>query len=372
MRPDIQSVKRCVVKIGSALLTADGRGLDYGAIALWADQMAALQARGVQIILVSSGAIAEGMVRLGWKSRPQEVHRLQAAAAVGQAGLAYAWERAFETNGLRSAQVLLTHDDLAGRRRYLNARATLNTLIDVGAIPFINENDTVTTDEIKLGDNDNLAALVASLVGAELVMILTDQPGLFSADPRKNPNAELIPYAEAMDTALDAVAGDSKGVLGSGGMATKLSAARRAARAGAATIIASGREEQVLSRLFAGEQLGTYLAPLESPMLARKHWLANQLQSRGQLVLDAGAAKRIRGGQSSLLPVGVVSASGRFRRGEMVSLLDESGQELARGLVNYDVDDTRRILGVPSAQIAAVLGFTEGDELVHRDNMVMS
>ncbi|MDH4571078.1 glutamate 5-kinase [Salinicola acroporae] len=366
----LEGARRVVVKIGSALLTNDGRGLDDAAIGGWVDQMAELHRRGVEVVLVSSGSIAEGMVRLGWHARPTAVHELQAAAAVGQSGLSQCYETHFARHDLRSAQVLLTHDDLSNRKRYLNARSALRTLVQLGVIPVINENDTVVTDEIRFGDNDTLGALVANLLEADALLILTDQEGLFDADPRHHADARLIDEARADDPGLDAVAGGG-GVLGRGGMATKLRAARLAARSGAVTAIASGRQAAVLNRLLEGESLGTLLYPDHAPLAARKRWLAGQLQVRGTLTLDAGAVKVLRGQGSSLLPVGVKQVEGSFRRGDMVVCVDERGVRVAKGLVNYSSADAARLVGQPSQRIAEILGYMEAPELIHRDNLVV-
>ncbi|SDT89546.1 glutamate 5-kinase [Pseudomonas pohangensis] len=371
MREKVSGARRWVVKIGSALLTADGRGLDQQAMAVWVEQMVALHAAGIELVLVSSGAVAAGMSRLGWKVRPNAIHELQAAAAVGQMGLVQAWESSFARHGRHTAQILLTHDDLADRKRYLNARTTLRTLIELGVIPVINENDTVVTDEIRFGDNDTLAALVANLVEAELLVILTDRDGMFEADPRHNPEAALIFEARADDPALDAVAGSAGGALGRGGMQTKLRAARLAARSGAYTMIVGGRIERVLDRLRAGERLGTLLAPERGLLAARKQWLAGQLQTRGRLVLDDGAVKAVLKDHKSLLPVGVTAVEGNFRRGEMVVCLAPDGREVARGLVNYSAVDTRKIAGQGSAAIESLLGYVDEPELVHRDNLIV-
>ncbi|QTF92470.1 glutamate 5-kinase [Halomonas sp. BM-2019] len=369
-REALVGARRVVVKIGSALLTNDGRGLDEAAIGGWVDQIAVLHKRGVEVVLVSSGAVAAGMVRLGWQARPSAVHELQAAAAVGQNGLTECYEGHFARHGLLTAQVLLTHDDLSNRKRYLNARSALRTLVDLRVVPVINENDTVVTDEIRFGDNDTLGALVANLLEADALVILTDQEGLFDADPRHNPRARLISEGRADDPALAAVAGGG-GALGRGGMTTKLRAAHLAARSGAFTVIASGRQPEVLNRLMAGERLGTLLRPDQAPMAARKRWLAGQLQVRGTLTLDPGAVKVLRGSGSSLLAVGVKAVAGQFRRGDMVLCVDEAGHRVAKGLVNYGADDAARILGKPSHQIEAILGFVEAPELIHRDNLVV-
>ena len=365
------SRQRWVIKIGSALLTNDGQGLDCALMQAWVDRMVALREQGVDIVVVSSGAVAEGMTRLGWSSRPDSIHELQAAAAVGQMGLVQAWESRFQKHGLATAQVLLTHDDLSDRKRYLNARSTLLTLLGFGAVPVVNENDTVVTDEIRFGDNDTLAALVANLVEAERLVILTDQEGLFDADPRHNPDASLIREARASDPAIVAVAGEG-GALGRGGMATKVRAGKLAARSGAHTTIASGRSPDVLLELLAGKQPGTTLLPDTASMQnARKQWLAGHLQMRGSVVLDAGAVARVRDGGSSLLPVGVLAVKGAFSRGEMVACETEQGERIACGLVNYDAQDASRICGKKSAEIASELGYMNEKELIHRDNMVV-
>ncbi len=370
MRDKVTGARRWVVKIGSALLTADGRGLDQAAMAVWVEQMIRLSAAGVELVLVSSGAVAAGMSQLGWSVRPKAVHELQAAAAVGQMGLVRAWESSFALHGRHAAQILLTHDDLSDRTRYLNARSTLRTLIDLAVIPVINENDTVVTDEIRFGDNDTLAALVANLVEADLLVILTDRDGMFDADPRFKPDALLISEARADDPLLDNVAGGSGGALGRGGMQTKLRAARLAARSGAHTVIVGGRIEQVLARLKAGERLGTLLSPERTRHAARKQWLAGHLQMRGCLTLDAGAVNALRQG-CSLLPVGVKSVEGSFRRGEMVVCVGPDGLEVARGLINYTALEAQRILGQSTDEIEQMLGYIGEPEMIHRDNMIV-
>ena len=371
MRDKVTGARRWVVKIGSALLTADGKGLDRAAMDVWVRQMVALRQSGAELVLVSSGAVAAGMNRLGWSERPKAMHELQAAAAVGQMSLIRAWESSFAEHGLQTAQILVTHDDLSDRKRYLNARTTLRTLVDLGVIPVINENDTVVTDEIRFGDNDTLAALVANLVEADLLVILTDRDGMYEADPRKNPDAKLIHEARADDPQLDAMAGGSAGALGRGGMQTKLRAARVAARSGAHTVIVGGRIESVLDRLKAGERLGTLLSPEQSRHAARKQWLAGHLQMRGSLTLDAGAVRALRDGHRSLLPVGVKALSGNFRRGEMVVCVSPEGDEVARGLVNYSAAETQKIIGHPTPDIEQLLGYIDGPELIHRDNLVL-
>ncbi len=362
--------RRCVVKIGSALLTNNGLGLDTAAITGWVEQIAQLRARGIEVVLVSSGAVAAGMQRLGFSSRPHALHELQALAAVGQMGLVQLYESLFQRHGIHTAQVLLTHDDLANRERYLNARSTLSTLLTLGVVPVINENDTVATEEIRFGDNDTLAALVANLIEAELLVILTDQTGLFNKDPRQHPDAVLVQEGEAGDPRLLEMAGGT-GFLGRGGMRTKLLAADKAQRSGAATVIVWGREPEALSRLLAGEQIGTCLRPSQGRIAARKQWLAGQLQIRGKLTLDDGAVKVLRQAGRSLLPVGVKKVEGQFARGEVVACHDLAGHEVARGLVNYSAEEAARIVGQPSDRIEAILGYVDEPELIHRDNMVL-
>ncbi len=371
-RQRLSTAKRWVVKIGSALLTDDGRGLARARMEDWVRQMALLRQQGMEIVLVSSGSVAEGMKRLGMQQRPQQLHLLQAAAAVGQMGLVQAYEACFQRHGLYTAQVLLTHDDLSDRKRYLNARSTIEALLELGAVPIINENDTVVTDEIRFGDNDTLGALVTNLVDADALIILTDQLGMFEADPRKQPDARLISEMAADDAQLDAMAGGNSGVLGRGGMLTKLRAARLASRSGANTVIVGGRIDDVLVRLRAGETLGTLLLAKTSRQIARKQWLAGHLQTRGQLTLDEGAVAVLQRGGKSLLPIGVTQVKGDFRRGEMVSCVGPNGEEVARGLVNYGVEDAVRILQTPSHRISEVLGFCHEPELIHRDNLVLT
>ena len=367
----ITEARRLVIKVGSALVTNDGRGLDRDAIGRWVEQMAVLRGLGKQLILVSSGAIAEGMQRLGWSRRPHEIHELQAAAAVGQMGLAQVYETSFGRHGIGTAQILLTHADLADRVRYLNARSTLFTLMRLGIVPIINENDTVVTDEIKFGDNDTLGALVTNLVDGDALVILTDQSGLYTADPRKDPAATLVGTGRAGDVALEAMAGGAGSSLGRGGMLTKIIAAKRAATSGAHTVIASGREPEVLVRLARGEHLGTHLLAPTPTLSARKQWMADHLQLAGRLVLDAGAARALASGGRSLLPIGVTEVTGEFGRGEVVSCVDPEGREIARGMVNYGSSEARRIARRPSAEIEGILGYVEETELIHRDNLVL-
>jgi glutamate 5-kinase len=362
---------RLVVKVGSSLVTNQGHGLDHEALARWAEQIAELKRRKREVLLVSSGAIAEGMQRLGWKRRPRQLHHLQAAAAVGQMGLVQAYETCFRTHGLHAAQILLTHEDLADRRRYLNARSTLRSLLELDTIPVINENDTVAIDEIKFGDNDTLGALVTNLVEADALVILTDQPGLYDKDPRKHADAAFVPEAQAGDPRLEEMAGGAGSHIGSGGMITKIRAAKRAARSGAHTIIASGREENVLVRLASGEHIGTQLIAQTMTIAARKQWLADHLQVRGRLTLDAGAVHALIQDGKSLLPIGVHDAAGDFDRGEVVSCFDGNGREIARGLINYNAQETRKILRTPSHEIEARLGYIDEPELIHRDNLVL-
>ncbi len=367
----VAGARRIVVKVGSSLVTNDGRGLDHAAVARWAAEIAALVKTGREVVLVSSGAIAEGMQRLGWATRPSAIHELQAAAAVGQMGLVQAYETAFAQYGLHTAQILLTHEDLADRRRYLNARSTLRTLVALGVIPIINENDTVTTDEIRFGDNDTLGALVTNLIEADVLVLLTDQQGLYTADPRRDPTATLVRTARAGDPALEAMAGGAGSSIGKGGMLTNVLAAKRAARSGAATIVACGREPDVLTRLAAGEAVGTAFLAETQTLAARKQWLADHVQLAGRVVLDAGAVRALASEGKSLLPIGVVAVDGDFERGEVVGCFTADGREVARGLVNYGADDARRILRKPSSQIEAILGWVDEPELIHRDNLVL-
>lgn len=368
---ELLNAKRWVIKVGSSLVTDNGRVLNLAAIDHWADQIAALQKLGKEIVLVSSGAVAEGMRRLGWKKRPHALHELQAAAAVGQMGLVQAYESSFQRHNIHTAQILLTHEEIKNRQQYLNAKSTLRTLITLGVIPVINENDTVATEEIKLGDNDNLAAMVANLVEADLLVILTDQEGLYDKDPRTHKDAQLIRRTSADDQGLDAMAGGSPGEFGRGGMVTKIQAARRAARSGTMTIIASGRQDKVLQCLAQGDGLGTLLIPEQKPLAARKQWLAGQLQVRGKLVLDQGAVKVLRTEGKSLLPVGVKLVEGDFRRGDLVVCVGPDGSEVARGLVNYDALETARIMGKATREIESILGYIDEPELIHRDDLVL-
>jgi glutamate 5-kinase len=370
MRASIRNARRLVVKVGSALVTNSGAGLANEALAEWARQIAELRREGREVALVSSGAIAAGMQRLGWAIRPHSMHELQAAAAVGQMGLAQAYESVFSRHGLGTAQVLLTHDDLADRNRYLNARATLTTLLELGIVPIINENDTVVTDEIKFGDNDTLGALVANLIEAECLIILTDQAGLFTSDPRRDPNASLVHEGRAEDPALQAMAGGAGSGIAKGGMITKVRAAQRAARSGAHTLIASGREADALIRLARGEDLGTLLVASATPLAARKQWLADHLQLAGSVVLDDGAVGALRAGRS-LLPVGVAAVEGNFERGAVVACRALDRSEIARGLINYASPEARRIAGHTSSEIESILGYVDEPELIHRDNMVL-
>lgn len=373
MNRDIaKEAKRWVIKIGSALLTNDGAGLDRKAIDSWVEQIAALLAEGKEVVLVSSGAIAEGVVRLDWKTRPDSIHELQAAAAVGQMGLIQAYESSFMRFDHHTAQILLDHDDMASRQRYLNARGVLQTLMGLGVVPIVNENDTVVTDEIRFGDNDSLAALVANLIDADMLVILTDKDGLFDANPDSNPDAKLISQAMATDSSLDALAGGSSGTLGRGGMVTKLQAARLAARSGCNTLIVGGRNPNILHQVAAGETIGTLLSATQKPLAARKQWLAGQLQVKGKLILDAGAVKVLTQQGRSLLAVGVSGVGGTFTRGELVSCVDSNGVEVARGLVNYNSDEAGRIKGQSTESISEILGYREDDELIHRDNLVVS
>jgi glutamate 5-kinase len=369
-RHKLKQARRWVVKIGSALLTANGQGLDQQAMRSWVAQMVALTEQGIELVLVSSGAVAEGMVRMGLSGRPESLHDLQACAAIGQMGLVQAYESHFREHGRQSAQILLTHEDLSDRQRYLNARSTLMTLINWRVIPVINENDTVATDEIRFGDNDTLAALVANLVEAEALIILTDQDGMFDRDPRHDSSATLLPEVRAMDETLFAMAGGG-GALGRGGMITKVRAARFAARSGCATVIASGRSENILQRLALGETLGTLLLPDDDRFTARKQWLASHLQTAGRVVLDVGAVKAIVEQGRSLLPVGIKVVEGDFGRGEVVECVDESGKQIALGLANYNAAEAKLIIGQSSDKILSLIGYINDEEFMHRDNMAV-
>ncbi|MEO6421569.1 MAG: glutamate 5-kinase [Candidatus Nitrotoga sp.] len=371
MNTILTQCKRIVVKVGSSLVTNQGEGLDLSAIRNWAQQVATLRKSGHKVVLVSSGAIAEGMQRLGWKQRPSAVHELQAAAAVGQMGLIQVYESCFSAHGLHTAQVLLTNADLADRERYHNARSTLCTLLTLGVIPIINENDTVVTDEIKFGDNDTLGALVTNLIEADALIILTDQIGLYTADPRKDPNATLISLAQAGDEKLEAMAGGAGSHIGSGGMLTKVLAAKLAALSGAHTVIASGHEIEVLPRLMCGNSIGTLLEAQPLPLNARKQCLADHLQISGQVTLDASAENGLRNEGNSLLPAHITKVSGEFERGTVVAVINTKGQDVARGLINYNATETRQIAGHPSNEIEFLLGYVDEPELIHRDNLIL-
>jgi glutamate 5-kinase len=371
MSEALKSARRIVVKVGSSLVTNEGRGLDADAVGNWCRQLATLAAQGREVVMVSSGAIAEGMKRLGWIARPKPLHELQAAAAVGQMGLAQLYESKLREHGVGSAQVLLTHADLADRERYLNARSTLLTLLSLKVVPVINENDTVVNDEIKFGDNDTLGALVANLIEADALIILTDQHGLYSEDPRKNPQASLIDTADAGDPALERMAGGAGSSIGRGGMITKILAAKRAASSGANTVIAWGREPDVLLRLCAGDAIGTALLAPTQKMAARKQWMVDHLKLRGAVVIDAGAVLKLRDGGKSLLPIGMVEVQGEFHRGDVIAVLDPTSVEVARGLANYASSEARLIVKKQSAEFEKILGFSGEPEMIHRDNMVI-
>ncbi len=370
-RQTLTTAKTWVIKIGSSLLTDDGKGLNRERMGAWVKQVAAFCEAGISVVLVSSGAVAEGVLRLGLKGRPTAIHDQQAAAAVGQMGLIQAYESEFQKFGLHTAQILLTHDDLSNRKRYLNARTTLKTLLDLGVVPVINENDTVVTDEICFGDNDTLAGLVSNLINADVMVILTDQEGLYESDPRGNPDAKLVDEAHSNDDSLFGFAGTGVGELGRGGMLTKVKAARLAARSGTYTCIASGRRPEVLEKLLAGDQIGTLLLPERSPLAARKQWLASHLKVKGTLVLDDGAVNVLKNSGKSLLPVGIKSCTGHFQRGEVVSCVDEKGSPVARGLVNYPSEEAVKIIGKSSDEIFNLLGYDGDHELIHRDNLVL-
>ncbi|VWX57993.1 Glutamate 5-kinase [Burkholderiales bacterium 8X] len=367
----LKDARRLVVKVGSSLVTDEGRGLDAEAIGEWCRQLATLVREGREVVMVSSGAIAEGMKRLGWRSRPHEIHELQAAAAVGQMGLAQMYESKLRANGMGSAQVLLTHADLADRERYLNARSTLVTLLRLGVVPVINENDTVVNDEIKFGDNDTLGALVANLVEADALIILTDQKGLYTADPRKDANARFVDEAAAGDPKLEEMAGGAGSSIGRGGMITKILAAKRAAGSGASTVIAWGRENDALLRLCRGEAIGTLLVAQTAKHTARKRWMADHLQLRGAVTVDAGAAAKVLGEGKSLLPIGMTGVDGDFSRGDVIAVRDLHGAELARGLANYSSVEARMLCRKPSSEFERLLGYVAEPEMVHRDNMVL-
>ena len=368
----LRDARRIVVKVGSSLVTNEGRGLDEQAIGEWCRQLSALVRDGREVIMVSSGAIAEGMKRLGWTTRPQELHELQAAAAVGQMGLAHMYETKLRENGLGSAQVLLTHADLADRERYLNARSTLLTLLTHGVLPVINENDTVVNDEIKFGDNDTLGALVANLVEADALIILTDQKGLYTADPRRDPSATFVHEARAGDAKLEEMAGGAGSSIGKGGMITKILAAKRAAGSGASTVIAWGREPDALVRLSQGEAIGTLLVAQTQKQQARKQWMADHLQLRGSVTIDEGAVNKLKSEGSSLLPIGMTGVDGDFSRGEVIAITDKDGQEVARGLANYAAAEARLLCRKPSSQMSELLGYAAEPEMVHRDNLVLT
>jgi len=363
--------KKVVVKIGSALITAGGKGLDRGMISAWADQMAQLRAAGVDVVLVSSGSIAEGITRLGLKTRPKSISELQATASVGQMGLVQAYEECFQAHGINSAQILLTHADLSNRQRYLNARTTLRTLLEFGTVPVVNENDSVSNEEIRFGDNDTLGALVANLVEADLLIVLTDQEGLFDADPTANPDAKLIEHADARDPRLVDYAGPSSGDLGRGGMQTKVSAAQLATRSGTHTVICSGNTKNVITRIVQGEALGSFLEASEGHLAARKQWLAGHMRCAGELRLDEGAVDVLVNKNASLLPIGVKAVSGVFNRGEVVACLAPDGTEIARGLVNYPSDECKQIIGKASKQIPEILGYQDDPELINRENLIL-
>lgn len=367
----VKNSKRWVVKIGSALLTQDGKGLDYQAISDWAEQIAGLRQHGIEVVLVSSGSVAEGMSRMGWTKRPKSLPELQAAAAIGQTGLIEAYERQFQQYNIQAAQILLTHDDISNRKRYLNARNTIRTLLALKTLPIVNENDTIAMDEIRLGDNDTLGALVSNLIEADLLVILTDQKGLYTKDPRHNEDAELISEGSATDPSFIGYAGSAGTNIGTGGMATKVMAAQRAARSGCATIIVSGREDNVLNRLQQGETLGTLLIPDNSLLAARKQWIAGHLNPSGKLWLDQGAADAIKQNGKSLLSIGVVKTEGEFGRGDVVRCFDPQGNVIASGLVNYPRTDIDKICGVSSNKFSTILGYTGEKELIHRDNLVV-
>ena len=369
-RQQLGRSKRWVVKVGSSLVTRDGQGLDHEQIASWVKQICTLRQQGHHIVLVSSGSVVEGLVRLGWDKRPEALNDLQAAAAVGQMGLIQAYESKFQQHGVHTAQVLFTHEDMSDRKRYLNARSTLNRLLDLGVVPVVNENDTVAIEEIRFGDNDRLAALTANLVEANLLVILTDQDGMYDSDPRRHPEAKLLESVSVDDDKLEGMAAGS-GALGRGGMITKIQAARLAARSGTATLVVGGRSDDVLKKISDGETVGTLFSPVNEPMAARKQWLAGHMVLPGKLQLDAGAVKVLEQSGKSLLPVGVKAVFGDFQRGAVVACINEQGQEIARGLVNYNAQEIEKIKGQPSHEIINLLGYVDESELIHRDNLVL-
>ena len=371
-RESLSRARRVVVKIGSALLTNDGRGLDIDRIGGWVDQVAELHQRGIEVVLVSSGAVAAGMVRLGWQARPSAVHELQAAAAVGQNGLTQCYEQHFARHAIITAQVLLTHDDLSNRKRYLNALSALRTLVEMRVVPVINENDTVVTDEIRFGDNDNLSSMVASLVEANLLVILSDVDGLFDKDPGKHPDAALLHEVEHITPEIEAMAGATITTLGTGGMVSKLKAAKRATRNGISTAIINGLKAENLTRFFAGEDVGTFFLPTAVPMASKKHWIAFTKKVRGKIIVDAGACRAIRDEGKSLLPSGITAVEGGFDRGDSICLCDQNKEEFARGIANYSQNEITRIRGRKSTEISGILGYKYSDEIVHRDNLVFA
>jgi glutamate 5-kinase len=369
-REQLGTSRRWVIKVGSSLVTRDGKGLDHEQIKAWVEQICGLRTAGHQIVLVSSGSVAEGLVRLGWSRRPDSVNDLQAAAAVGQMGLIQAYESKFQQHGVHTAQVLFTHEDMVDRKRYLNARSTLNRLLELGVVPVVNENDTVAIEEIRFGDNDRLAALTANLIEADLLIILTDQAGMYDGDPRNNLQARLLHEVSVNDDGLEAMASGS-GTHGRGGMITKIQAAKMAARSGAATIVAGGSERQILQRIAAGDTVGTLFQPVKEPLAARKQWLASHVVLPGKLQLDTGAVDVLKSSGKSLLPVGVRSVFGEFQRGSVVACIDHEGKEIARGLVNYSAQEIEKIKGRPSSDIMDLLGYVDEPELIHRDNLVL-
>jgi len=369
-RQQLGASRRWVIKVGSSLVTQDGQGLDHEQIASWVEQICLLRQQGHQVVLVSSGSVAEGLVRLGWDKRPEALNDLQAAAAIGQMGLIQAYESKFQQHGVHTAQVLFTHEDMSDRKRYLNARSTLNRLLELDIVPVVNENDTVAIEEIRFGDNDRLAALTANLIEADLLVILTDQDGMFDSDPRRHPDAKLLESVSVDDEKLEGMASGS-GALGRGGMITKIQAARLAARSGAATLVVGGRSDDVLKKISAGEVVGTLFKPVNEPMAARKQWLAGHMVLPGKLQLDAGAVEVLKQSGGSLLPVGVKAVFGDFQRGAVVACINGEGREIARGLVNYSAQEIEKIMGQPSSEIINLLGYVDESELIHRDNLVL-
>jgi glutamate 5-kinase len=367
----LKKVRRVVVKIGSSLISSKRHGLDEKRLAAYASEAARLRKSGREIVLVSSGAIVSGLEKLGVRDRPKGLREKQAAAAVGQCRLMWAYEKSFDARGLKVGQVLLTQEDLRDRKRFLNSRNTLSTLLELGVIPIINENDTVAVEEIQFGDNDHLAASVAHLVDADLLIILSDVEGLYTENPRRNPEARLISTIAEITPEIEARAETTAGEEGVGGMASKILAAKKVAALGVPTVIASGREPRVLSRILQGDSIGTIVLPRDQRLNSRKHWIAHTLPSKGRLVLDDGAVEAIVRRGKSLLPAGIRGVEGRFEAGDAVTCADRTGREVAKGLINYASPEMTRIQGAHTADLQKILGRKDYDEAIHRDNLVI-